>query len=776
MAIDGTNARSGVGTMKSIGFGLERIALLAVARPWLAAMLLALLFGVAGYGLTKVSFDDDLRNVFGGSTTEFATYTEATRQFVDPENQLIVLVEATSLAGADIFSHLREFQFELQFVEGVADVFSLFALRYPPDEAGNAPLVIDDMVASLTPDRIAQIRQHPLLGGKLLSADATAMMYVVTPEEAAAPLDVSRRIESDIETIAEELLAGTGAIVTVTGFPVIRISIVDILIRDQIVLNTIGAVIGFVMSLIVFGSLTASIMIAVPAILSALVVAGGLGAFGIPITVMTNVVPVLVMILGYANSMHLCRDWRLDRDTGSTPANAARHSILTVGPACILAALTTSVAFLSLTISDVQIVSDFGWIGAIGCLAGALVVLMLHGLMAVTIGRFWQSGDRTATTVITWLGGPSAAIGRFAADHARALNIVAFTLVVVFGAMYAAVRPEYSTRENLSQANPANAALGRIDEQLGGSYPVHIIVPLGDSAPTTPEAIAKIGAVHRAVAAIDGVETPLSLWSLVEWLGSDTDTTNDGNLKKIVDELAPATRQRFYGTNGGALVSASIREAPTAETEALIERIETAARGAAGDDIIVTGVTVVTTREATRTISNLNLSLIGAVFSGLLVILIAFRNWRIALTSIVPNVLPLLGTGALLYGLGRGMQFNGVLALTVAFGIAVDGTIHYFNYFFQFGDDSKPLRENLIETTRRIGPQLFGTTAVIVTGLATTQTSEMPTIALFGILAAATLSIGLVGDLIILPALMAGAARQWFTRQTNSQLPARDAA
>ena len=755
--------------MKSIGFGIERVGLLGVVRPWLAAALLGLLVGVASYGIAKGTFDENLRNVFSGSTKEYANYLNATREFVDPESELILLVEGASLADPETFSRLRELQFELQFIDGVVDVFSFFALREPPTENNNVPpLVVDDAFDGLTAERVARIRSHPLLGSRLLSPDATAMIYVVTPEKTGTSLAVPRTIKAEIELVSEEILANSGVTTIVTGFPAVRIGIVDILVRDQIVLNTIGAVIGFIVSLILFRSLTAAFMTSVPSIFSGLAVAGGLGALGMPITVMTNVVPVLVMILGYANSMHLCRAWRLRRDAGDSPVEAARYSIQTIGPACILASLTTSVAFLSLVFSDVRIISDFGWVGAFGVFFGALIVLALHGFLTVTIGRHWKAGETTAATLLGWLGEPSAAIGRFVVNHARPVNMLIFLLVPILGTMYAVVQPEYSIGENLSKSNPANAALGRIDEKLGGSFPIHIIVPHDNLEPTAPEALEKIGAVHRAVAGIEGVGTPLSVWSLVEWFGGTSDAESAERLEQIFAQLAPTARQRLYGTKGGSLISASIREAPTAVTQKLIDRIETKARAAGGEEVIVTGVTVVTAREATRTIGNLNLSLIGAVVSGLFVILIAFRSWRIAVTSVVPNVLPLLGTGALLFLLGGGIQFTGVLALTVAFGIAVDGTIHYLNYFYQFGNDSKSLRERLIGTTRRIGPQLIGTTAVIVTGMAATQTSEMPTVVLFGLLAATTLLIGLVGDLVVLPALMAGVARRWFTQFSNT--------
>ncbi len=765
--------------MKSIAFGLERLALPAVNRPWIVAGFLALVFAIVGYGLTKPRFDDNLRDVFGGSAEVVTAYVEATEQFIDPENQFVLLVEGNMFDKPGAFDRLGELQFELQFIDGVSDVFSLFALRSQPQQSADgalldAPLVIDDTVTALTPEVIDRVRSHPFLGEKLVSEDGTAMLFVLTPEQAGASLSDLRVIDAAIASVAEETLKGSGLTFTRTGFPALRINIVDVLVRDTVFLNTTGAALGFVLNLIIFGSLTAACMIAFPSILSSLVVVGFMGAFGVPISVLSNAVPVLVMILAFANSMHLCRAWRLSRDAGMTSADAARYAIVTVGPACILAALTTAVAFFSLVFSDVSIVSNFGLIGAIGCMVGAFVVLLMHGLMAITVGRFWKRRARSAT-FIDWLSKPSVLAGTIAADYARPICILALFAVVVFGALYANVQPEYSVREHLAKDNPANAGLGRIDEKLGGSFPVYVIVPLEDPNPTAPANLEKIGTVHRTIATVEGATRPMSLWSLVEWLG-DTNAPDSTRLDRILEEVSPDGRRRFIGANGAALISMNIPDAPVAVVETLISQLEESVKAAAGDDVVVTGVTVITARQATETIGNLNANLVGAILSGLMVILIAFRSWRIAVTSVIPNILPLLTTGALIFVIGDGIHFSNILALTIAFGIAVDGTIHYFNYFFHYSEDSKSLRENLIETSRRIGPQLYGMTAVIVVGLITTQFSQLPNIVVFGRLVAFTLMIGLVGDLVVLPALMAGAARRWFTGHRMMQPIARGAA
>ena len=151
------------------------------------------------FGFLSVNFDEDLGSVFSGNTKQFAAYENATKQFVDPESEIVVMVKGDHLGDADTFARLRNFQFELQLVDGVANVFSPFGLREPPVSAENAPpLVLDDTATKLTPELIARVRAHPLLGAKLLAADATVMLFVLTPtdSETAAPAsprqDISR--------------------------------------------------------------------------------------------------------------------------------------------------------------------------------------------------------------------------------------------------------------------------------------------------------------------------------------------------------------------------------------------------------------------------------------------------------------------------------------------------------------------------------------------------------------------------------------------------------
>jgi predicted RND superfamily exporter protein len=269
-------------------------------------------------------------------------------------------------------------------------------------------------------------------------------------------------------------------------------------------------------------------------------------------------------------------------------------------------------------------------------------------------------------------------------------------------------------------------------------------------------------AVHEAVAKIPGVESPLSLWSLVTWLGGSADEETSARLDADLEQLSPAARSRFLGQDGNAtLVSASVKELPTYVTLPLIDEIERVAKQAGGPGVIVTGVTVVTARESTRTIDDLNVSLTFAILGDLTIMILAFRNFWVGFLAVLSNTLPVLGTCAVLFLMGRGMQLNTVIALIVAFGVTVDETTHYLNHFIHHGR-SRQLGDRLVETTRQVGPVLISTTVIILCGLATTLTSGLPTVTLFGLITALTLLFALVGDLLFLPALIAGPTRRWF--------------
>lgn len=748
--------------MKSIGFGLERVAWLALKAPRTAAAILLAILALGTFGLTRVTFDQDLRNALASNDEAFQRYTQATAEFVDPENEMLALVEGDNLTDPAVLQKLQDFQFELQLADGVDSVYSLFALRRPPDANGDAPLLVNDPSRGLPPDLINQIRAYPIFGSQLVSPDGKAMLFTITPSVERALPAVERKLMNEIEKTAAEVLGPDGPKVTVTGFSAIRVSVLDILQRDQIVLNAAGALVGFLMSFVVFRSLTAALIVAIPSVAGGLLVIGFMGLLGLPVNVMSPVVPALVMILGYTDGMQLCFAWRRYRNSGMSVREAEERAQRDVAGAVLLAAMTTAIGFMSLVISRVVMVRTFGLTGAIGTIGGAFVVVVTHGLLTNAIGHRWKTTGTSAQSILTWLEGPSRRIGTAVLRFARPISILSTILFVVLGFMHLSVPPQHSIRENLPADSPANAALTRIDAQFGGSLPIQVVVPLHGDAPYSPAGLARIGSVHKAMAEFPELKAPLSLWSVVEWLGGSADEATAKKIETFETTISEQTVRHFYNGKDAALVTAYIPSLPTHRINDLVDRVEAAVHAAAGNDVFVTGVTVINARAGGSTIDDLKISLLLSVVGNLGIIALAFLNISFGALSFLPNVLPLFATGSFLYITGRGMQFTSVIALTVAFGIAVNSAVHFLNRFRLPQNVALPFEERLVATCTQIGPVLFGTTLIIVAGLSTTLTSGLPSLLTFGWIAALTLTVALIGDLVILPSLIAGYARRWF--------------
>ncbi len=760
--------------MKSIGFGLDRIALAALDWPRAAAALFLALLLVAAFGVTRLSFDEDLRDTFASNSPVFEAYRDVTDHFVDPENETLVLVEGEHLGDPATFQKLQDFQFELQLLDGVDNVFSIFALRHRPEADGNAPLLIDDPGAGLTPELSAAIRAHPLLGSKLLSADGKAMLFDVTPAVAKAPLSVPRALKAEIEKTASTVLSGTDAKVTVSGFPIVRVAIIDILQRDQIVLNVAGAVVGFLMSLLVFRSIIAAIIVAVPAILGALTVLGVMGLTGTPVTVMSTVIPALVMIFGYTDGMHLCFAWRRYRDAGLSVADG--------GAAGTAGGRRRRHAGCDHDGDRVSLARHL-----VGHHRARLRLDRRFGNGRRRTGRAGRPRhhhqrhrapveDRRDEDQYVPAQTGSAVRGRRPLRRRASQSRSAWPRSCCWSS---SARCTTRCRRSTPSANTFRRTTPPTPRSAGWTRPSaassrsRSSCPCGARRPNSPAALQRIGAIHEAVAAVDGVSAPLSIWSVVQWLGGGADQATATKLAQFEETVSPKTARRFYGTDGSALITANIQELPSYQTAELVQRLEAAVKAAGGDDVVVTGVTVINSREGARTISNLNLSLSLSVIANLAVIAFAFRSIPIGLISFLPNFLPLLATGAFLFLTGRGMQFTSVIALTVVFGIAVDGTVHFLNRYLLAEDPHAPLNDRLVATTAHVGPVLVGTTLIIIAGLSTTLTSGMPTIATFGWIASLTLVVALVGDLVVLPGLLAGLARPWFEKHQSEIAAAR---
>lgn len=748
---------------------LEHLGLLACRWPARTLLLIVVLSAAAVIGFLRLDVDADLRNVFRSDKPEFAAFERAAKAFPAADRDVLVLVTGPAVATRSGIDALRRMRQEIALADGVSDVFSITSVRRlapGPDDMARIfpnPLPRGEAFQSL----IEAAARHPLVQGKLLSRDRRATLIVVRLDSNYADLSKLRPVIAGVDKIAKTAGQKSGLTVELTGIPVMRILVTDATIRDQIIFNLAGAVLGLAICFLFFRNWRLTLIALAPAVVAVLWALGGMGLAGQKITYLTNVVPVLVMIIAFCDAMHLTfgiqKNVRDGRSVDQTLGDAVRQ----IGPACVLTTLTTAIALLSLSFAGSDYVAEFGLAAGFAILTAFISVILLVPLLGRWLLRedagTKPTGQEKSAIVApaTWLSGIAAA----AAGRAPGpIALVGCAVLVVAGTLYFQNEGRYQYRESLPRNNAAYRAIDRIDRDLGGANEVQLLIEWSASQ-SLASALPAIRDAHRALSADRRVKGVWSAYTFVRPFDLDNRTGSDEILRRLA-ELPEEVSKRVIAPNGGAaLVMGYVTDAYSGQMNDMFAKLErnlAAVRKAHPQlKITLTGFPVVSARLSDDVMGDLQTGLLLAVVLIVFLLGVGFGSARIAVLSLPVNLFPLAAAGAFLFVTGSGLQFSSVLAMTVAFGIAVDDTIHFLNAYRGHRAKLSTAKQAAVATIAAVGPVLVATTAILAAGLGLTFLSELPTVQLFGTLVILVLVVALVADMLFLPALLSLADRRW---------------
>ena len=253
--------------------------------------------------------------------------------------------------------------------------------------------------------------------------------------------------------------------------------------------------------------------------------------------------------------------------------------------------------------------------------------------------------------------------------------------------------------------------------------------------------------------------------------------TDIPTLKAYIGLLPDHLTRRFVtAEEDAAVVTGRIPDIDASDLLPTVNRLDAALAPSAHAhpdyQISVSGLAVIAARNSAAMIQKINLMLTAEMVIVSALIGLAFRSFLIGAVSLLPGLFPVVTSGASLALTGEGMQFASIIALTVAFGLGLNATIHYLN---RLRREDRPGRRSGGSAHRAprvlMGPALILTSIVLACGLAVTVFSDLPSLRLFGRLSATTLIAAMVGGLLLLPACMLlvrraeNAARRRFSRR-----------
>lgn len=765
---------------KSLGFGVERLGLLPPKAPWIALVLLALFSAFCATGVAKLETDDSLSDLFRSNSDVYSDYKVMSEQFPSSERDVLVVIEGKDLLSPTGLAAIRDVHQELEFVDSVDGALSLFSMRGAPNKDGYAPPMIPSEIPKLGEgfDLVEKgIKEHPLVYGKMIShpdksGEQIALVVLSIKNEIKSSKDMSQAMH-DVRLAAEQALETyKDYTVDVAGIPVMRQEIKSAIKRDRLIFNTIGFIVGFAISLAFFRRPTLVFIASVCPALSVLWSLGLLGHMGFQLNTFINVIPPLVMVIALSDAMHMVYSIRRNITKGLDRFEATREAVLNVGPACVLTSLTTSLAMASLAYTDSGLIRQFGFAAALATLmafvAVILVVPTLTCLMMRNEDKF-RAEEHKHSKALNWLEGLSGRLGKWVTPRHLAMTIIGISLAVLFSIMHSQLQAQYRLSDQVPTGKESIETSSRIDKFLEGATPLHILIewPSDKSLRTDPMILDGIEEAHRIMEEQAGVANVWSVAALRRWLRENkgAEAASPKSLGEYLDKMPKHLLTRFVNEDHhSAIITGRVPDIDAKDTLPILDGIKAEIHKNLPEGhelkIRVTGLSSVSAIQSSTMINQLNRGLLGAIVLVIILIGIAFRSREVALLSIVPNLLPIAAAGAGLYLQNLGLEYASVIGLTVAFGLAVDDSIHFLNRLHLERSRTNSQQEAVRNTILHIGPVLMLTTVVLVCGLAVTILSELPSMRQFGSLAMTTLIAALLADLLILPAIIISTCRE----------------
>ncbi len=751
MGADTTTARMGKGqprkaTMTTRQQILVAPALLCLKTPRLAGAVLAVLLAAVAWFSQTIRFDDNVARAFSSGSAISQAY-EAFLDVPGGTSQFVtILAEAEDPADVAALGALRDLALEFELADETDFVLSPFSLRFPAGgpHAGEAVIPADPQ-----PDRVRQ----RLAAYEALDFPVSAM---ITPDLRTAVLAVAvaRTAETtgtdrNAETLAavKAIMAGIavpGYRLTLTGEAAISVEIARSLTRDMVILNGVGALLGIVAAWLIFRSAGAVICVVAPAVAGMFGALGVFAATGLPVTVISNVVLILVMVLGLADGSHLTAHF-LAGDRQLPLKDRIRASVEMVGPACALTALTTAIALGAIAFADSEPLREFGIVGGLSTLVSYCIVIAGFVLCGLALDPQGPSKGRTVRPL------PDAITARVLA-HARPVVFAGMAIGAVATAGFATTQPWFSVYENIPDHSQVRRASEVAEEKFGGFFRFWAEFDADDGMrPDTPEGWARLKAVTDAVAAAQPDATVISATTLGALAGSPDAMPDASQRRLLTDMLAGA----FLDPGADAVRILVLTSDPMRDEAALgrYDAMEAAARDAGATRIA--GLAALARHEPLSLIRQLSIGLFAACLICATLVAAYFRNVALLWTLALPNVLPLAITAATLHAIAAGhMSPSALLALTVAFGVAVDDSIHYINRYMHERAKGLDVGPALKMASARTGQVMIITTLVICAGLLATLFSDFQMVRQFGLMLILTFASALAADLILLPALI----------------------
>ena len=736
---------------------------------YLAALLL--LTGIAGFYYVTLPTETSVESLIIENDPDLLFYEKFKEQFGEDEF-LVVGIPTTDVFDPQVLQFIRQ---QTEKLEALNEIKEVVSLSNVDDFVGSeSDFIVQPLIEQLPEDDVSKERlcqraqANTLIRESLLNPESTATLFFIRPISRPDDPKYDERLVSKVEQIFKEIgPPWANYEYHLAGWLVTDVNLSRSMNRDMLTFMPLTYLL--LISLVSFALRNRwAVILAITNVSICLIwTLALLNMIGGAMSPITSILPPLMMALAVSDSIHIFVAFlKYDRRRKSLQS-VMRETVGKLALPCFLTSFTTAIGFLSLAVSDVPPISNFG-IAA----AGGMMAEFALSMTIIPLGLYFLRNKIS-------LKQPSVAetsffhskLERFAEALPRYRNpllLSSSALIIVSLILSAQIKVETNLLEYFKQSSPVRQASNFIDKQLGGveTFEISLSTEIDDYF-LDPEALQIIEKIEKFLKQQQIVSSVTSVNDFFREMNKAFHSENIEWLK--LPDSREMTAQYLLLYDGDDLdylldeqrrwvrISARITEHNSSKVAVYIDELQNYLNTLTSDSPIqaqVTGKTLIANKLIDFIISSQVQSLSLAFVLIFLLMLRIFRSWKLGLISVIPNMLPILLNFAVMGLCGVPLNSATAIIAAVAIGIAVDDTIHFICQYQQQRQAGYSTEASIQKAVVVKGTPIIMTSLIMTGGFGILLFgSFVPTIQ-FGILSALIMLFAVISDLIVLPALL----------------------
>ncbi|MFT4704118.1 MAG: putative RND superfamily exporter protein [Bradymonadia bacterium] len=698
--------------------------------------------------------------------------------FGETENAALFVIEAEDVLQRDVLEYIKELAESLQGRDYVDRVESIAtsALPRPGGSQGgvgelrvDAPLAGDDISDEQVQELRAALQTSRLFDNTLISESRRVAVIAVFLGDGLGEMAVLLPAMQEMYGDLEARPPPEGVRVQLTGIPHIRVFVVDGIVQDQLRMIPIASVLCLFILWMSFRWWPGVVLPAAAVATTLVFTLAGMSIVGEPINIINNILPVLLIVIGISDAIHLVSRYGEERRDGIEKREAIINTMATMTTACFLTSFTTSIGFASLVVSHTDILRRFG----VTC---AFAVMIAYGvtILLLPVALTWVKPPPKAMNDERdgWFERVSVSTMRLVLAYPK--PVLAVSVFVIGGAIVLGLRVPIDTflMETFPEDSEVYAQNELLERELNGMLPIEVSLRSETAGRFNDADVLNasirvqdwLDARYEVLSTRQYADVLRETWVVYSADESKREATFSSRaqvaqLASLLeggtpDPLAPlVTADRRH-----MRITAQVRDVGSIAALALVADLRPVleAEFAEFDDVVVelSGDAYSASRGLDMLIRDMLSSLGLSIFFIFIILTLLFRSIQLGIISVPANAAPLILTLGYMSLKGIHLNTTTVIVFSVSIGLAVDDTIHILARFREEIARGYDLDNALIRTARGAGRAVLVTSIMLMSGLSVILLSSFVPVRLFAELTCITIIGCLFGDLLMLPALL----------------------